>query len=318
MTHKDQEIFNVAIIRYKNSSIYIQRHIDRILKFCRTFAWIYIDDVVIFSKPLNEHLSNLRSEFDLLKTDNIFIHFVKTFLNYSFVNLLKQHVNSLNLFTNKNKIKTRLNIIFSKTLNDFETYLKFTNWFRNYIKNYVIKFKSLQNKKTTLLKKSFKSKQIRKCLTIKTKYTQSIFGKLNSFNDIQSHFFKIKFLNHFDLTKQLYAKFDTNDKKIEAMIYHVKKNTLFDEHFSRKLVQLILFLNQLLNSTKIKYWFIELRFTELIWILRKILHMIESTVSLTIIYTNHEITSNISKQISLTTFSIDKLNLRIVNIFEYI
>ena len=316
--HRDQKIFNVAIMRYKNSSVYVQRQIDRILKFCRIFARAYIDDVVIFSKTLNEHLSNLRSIFDLLKRNNIFINSVKTFLKYSFVNLLSQHVNSLDLSTNKKKIKTISNFVFSKTLSDLETYLKLTKWFRDYIKNYVIKFESLQNRKTALLKESPKSEQVRKCFTTKTKFFESTFEELNFFRDIQSHFFKIGFFNHFDSIKQLYADFDTNDKNIETMIYHIKENELFDDYLSRKSIRSILFLSRLLNSVETKYWSIELKLTELVWVLRKIRHMIESILLSTIIYTDHETTLSIFKQISLSTFSTDKLNLRIVKIFEYI
>ena len=47
VNHRDQKIFNVAIMKYKNSSIYVQRQIDRILRFCRIFVRTYIDDVVV-------------------------------------------------------------------------------------------------------------------------------------------------------------------------------------------------------------------------------------------------------------------------------
>ena len=45
---------------------------------------------------------------------------------------------------------------------------------------------------------------------------------------------------------------------------------------------------------------------------------IESIKSFSIVYTNHEATLKIFKQTTLTTFSIDKLNLRIVRVFNNI
>jgi hypothetical protein len=54
--HRGQEQFNVAVMGFKNSVSYVQRQIDRILRPVRYFARAYINDVVVFSKTLEEHL----------------------------------------------------------------------------------------------------------------------------------------------------------------------------------------------------------------------------------------------------------------------
>ena len=51
---------------------------------------------------------------------------------------------------------------------------------------------------------------------------------------------------------------------------------------------------------------------------RKIRHLINSTIKSIIIYTNHETTFAIVKQISLSTSSKNKLNLKLVRAFDYI
>jgi hypothetical protein len=56
VSHRGQEQFNVAVIGFKNSVSYVQRQINRILRPVRHFARAYIDDVVVFSKTLEEHL----------------------------------------------------------------------------------------------------------------------------------------------------------------------------------------------------------------------------------------------------------------------
>jgi hypothetical protein len=48
---------------FKNSVSYVQRQIDRVLHPYRDFARAYIDDVVIFSKTLDEHIAHLRQVF---------------------------------------------------------------------------------------------------------------------------------------------------------------------------------------------------------------------------------------------------------------
>ena len=53
--------------------------------------------------------------------------------------------------------------------------------------------------------------------------------------------------------------------------------------------------------------------------LRKIRHLIELSIKrFIIVYTDHDAVLNIFKQISMTTTSIDKLNLRLVRAFNYI
>ena len=79
-----------------------------------------------------------------------------------------------------------------------------------------------------------------------------------------------------------------------------------------------MFLNRLLILSELKYWSTKLKLTELIWILRKIRHLIDFTNKLAIIYTNHEIFLAIVKQTSFSTSSTDKLNLRLVRTSDYI
>ena len=56
ISHRGQEYFKVAIMGYRNSVAYVQRQIDLILKdffkWCRT----YLDDIVVCSNSLHEHI----------------------------------------------------------------------------------------------------------------------------------------------------------------------------------------------------------------------------------------------------------------------
>ena len=58
VSHWGQETFNVAVMRYRNSSVYVQRQIDRILRSFH-FARVYVNDIVVYSKIMNEHLKHL-------------------------------------------------------------------------------------------------------------------------------------------------------------------------------------------------------------------------------------------------------------------
>ena len=127
ITHRDQESFNVAVMNYKNSSVYVQRQIDRLLRSFRAFAKTYVDDIVVHSNILQEHLAHLKQIFDMLRANNISIKSKKTFIDYPTVHLLDQKVDSLELVIVEKKLKTISRLFFSTTLQLLKTYLDFTS-----------------------------------------------------------------------------------------------------------------------------------------------------------------------------------------------
>ena len=56
----------------------------------------------------------------------------------------------------------------------------------------------------------------------------------------------------------------------------------------------------------------------MIWVVKKIRHMIESSQASTVIYTDHGTSLSIVKQTTLSTTSTDKLNLWLVRAFNYL
>ncbi len=84
-------------------------------------------------------------------------------------------------------------------------------------------------------------------------------------------------------------------------------------------VQSILFLSRILNSAERNYWLTKLKVADLIWMIKKIHHMMKSTLKLlTIIYINHAVAVMIAKQTSLTTANTDKLNLHLIQVSQYL
>lgn len=137
-------------MNYRNSSVYVQRQIDRVLRSF-AFARVYVNNIVIFSESFEKHIEHLRKIFQTLTTNNISINSKKAFLEYSSINFLNQHVTSLDLFTNEEKLQIIFNFTFLKTLDKLKIYFELTDWFRQYIESYAAKFKSLQNETTFLL-----------------------------------------------------------------------------------------------------------------------------------------------------------------------
>ena len=84
-------------------------------------------------------------------------------------------------------------------------------------------------------------------------------------------------------------------------------------------MQPIMFLSRNINTAERNYWPTELEVAGIVWVIKKIRHMVDSTKkSPTIIYTNHSAAIPISRQTSLSTSSTNKLNLRLVRASQYL
>ena len=321
VSHRDQESFNVAIMSYKNSSVYVQRQIDRILRKHRHYARAYVDDIVIFSKSLSKHVTHFKKIFVILNASHISIKSAKVFIDYSTVNLLKQKINSFDLAIAKNKLRAIFKLKFSRSLRQLKIYLDLTNWLREYISHYADVTKSLQDRKTKLLREDFIAKNSRRAYASRIKIEQSTSRELIVFATLQSLLFRLFYLIHVNNKRQLYVNLDVNKKfEFDAMIYHVKQTWQETKYSSRSSIEPILFLSRLAISTKSRYWSTKLKLTDIVWVLKKIKHLVEvvDLNLLIVMYTDHDAALRIVKQISLTTFSIDKLNLRLIRISDYL
>ena len=154
VSHCNNEHFNVIIMNFRNSSIYMQRKIDQLLREYRVFARVYMNDVVIFNKILKKYIQHLTIIFSLFTRLRINLKFFKTYLSFFFVILLEQYVIAMNLIIVSKKLKIIFKFCFSITLKNWKYYLKLIDWLRSYIERYAQKTKSLQRRKTTLFRLS--------------------------------------------------------------------------------------------------------------------------------------------------------------------
>ena len=157
--HREQKQFNVVVMSFKESSTYVQKQIDVILRNYKNYNKTFIDDIVIYSKILNDHIKHLKSIFELLQFLNIFLSSIKSFLKYSSVQLLEQKVNAFELTTTTAKIKVIVKLNFLKILKNFEIYFDFIEWLRHYVLYFAQKFNAFQIRKTNLFKLTSSNKE---------------------------------------------------------------------------------------------------------------------------------------------------------------
>jgi len=82
-----------------------------------------MNDIVIFSRTLKDHLKHLHVMFQLFSKKKVSISSKKLFIDYSSVILLNQKVDDFDLTISVEKLKTIISLDFSRTLRALNIYL---------------------------------------------------------------------------------------------------------------------------------------------------------------------------------------------------
>ena len=143
---------------------------------------------------------------------------------------------------------------------------------------------------------------------------------MNVYEQIQKIFARNFFFFFFNHTKVLFIDINTFKRwKFDARIYYNKFNFHYlSEEYSKKFdIQSVLLFSRLLINFETKYWSIELKMTELIWIVKRIRHIIKNAKKTIVILIDHAVNALTVKQTTLNNENTDKFNLRLIWAFAY-
>jgi hypothetical protein len=220
---------------------------------------------------------------------NVALNLKKAFLKYSSIILLNQKMNVFDLIIAEKKLTIIINLTFSIILKKLKKYLNLIEYFRVYVSWYSQTLQFLQNRKTLFFKNDLMKEKSRKLFAKKILLNQSIETKIKSYEHLQNVFNDKNFLRHYNNIKKLFIDVNIFKKRdIEAMIFHVKNDSNEKIIFRRCDIKSIMFLSKIFISTETRSWFTELEITDVIWVIRKVRHLIETfRKQSTVIFTNH-------------------------------
>src|SRR5438045_6236072 len=212
-----------------------------------------------------------------------------------------------------------------------EIYLGLTGYLRQYIPFYAAISGPLQDHKTLLLQKGPTAGSQRRYFSLQTPLLDPTEAELLSFKALQELLSKPSYLVHFDPNRRLYADIDASKAfGLGIVVYHAKddgsealaatadrsrastEGGAKPEYPKKSTIEPIMFLSRRLSPAEHRYWPTELEVAGLVWCLRKIRYMAESSKLPIWIYTDHGASLGIAKQSSLETTSAERSNLRLV------
>ena len=119
---------------------------------------------------------------------------------------------------------------------------------------------------------------VKKSFFKNTKIQNVTSQKIAFFETLQTLLSKSFYLMHSNSTRKIHVDLNVNKKfDLKIMIYHVKSFVNWNEknYSSKKIIKSILFFSRLLFDVEIKYWSIELKLNDIVWVFRKIRHFID-------------------------------------------
>lgn len=121
----------------KTAPATFQRAMDNILRGLQGIhCLIYLDDVIIFSSSLQEHLQKLRTVFDRLRATNLKVQLDKSEFLRKEVLYLGHTITKDGLRPNDDKITAVLNYPLPRTTTEIKSFLGLVGYYRKFIKDF--------------------------------------------------------------------------------------------------------------------------------------------------------------------------------------
>ncbi|KAM4067500.1 reverse transcriptase (RNA-dependent DNA polymerase) [Hirsutella rhossiliensis] len=294
---------------------------DRVLRPYKGFCRAFIDDVVIYSKTEKEHLQHLSKIFQLFERFNLTMSPKKSWIGYPSVQLLGFRVDAFGMSTTEHRLAAFAKLEFPDQLSVLESYIGATGYIRHLLPYYGALIEPLQRRKTQLLAQGREIGKIqqgninkRRAFARNTKFEPSEKERL-AFEAIQKEVASGRMIHHMDPSRQLFCQVDGSLQRGFACTYfHLKEGYEWKpgQAISSTAMQPIAFLSRTLTNAERSYGPSELEVACLVWAIKKMRTMVQSSTKPLIVLTDHSATQQIVNKTSLDTSSTDRANRRLV------
>lgn len=252
----------------KNSPPIFQRALDDILRrHIGEICYVYIDDIVVFSKSQQEHIIHLNQIFKTLDDANMKVQLDKCHFFRNSVEFLGFIISSEGIMTNPAKVEAIAKLPYPENIKQLRSFLGLSGYYRRFIKDYAMLAKPL----TILLRGE--EGHISKNKSAKIKIVLKNEGK-DAFNKIKNSLMSDDvILSYPDFTKEFHLTTDASNYAIGAVLSQDKKP--------------IAFISRTLNKTEESYAANEKEFLAIIWALDTFRNYLYGTAKVKI-FTDHQ------------------------------
>jgi len=308
ISHRGQELFNIALLGYKGSPAHQQKFMDKFLE---------------------EHLEHLDKLFAKMELAKLALNPKKCWLGFQHIQLLGHIVDQFGIYTLEAKTAAIRGIVFPATLADLEYFLGLTDYYRQFVPFYSLRAAPLRKLATELAKLIRKPDQRRSAKADSVSVPAPTKEQSESFEQLKDALSSKQFLIHDDPSVLLMLAIDTSYKYGFGMaVYQVPRSTMEEFEmtaediqkgdYDRRRDRVVMFLFKELTPAETLYWPTELETFALVFAAKKTRHLIEANDYTTIVYTDHVAVKHIAHSTALKTTLPERANMRLIRGSQYL
>ena len=219
-TQYGQFKYKVMPFGLANAPATFQNMINNILReYLDQGVLAYLDDILIYSKNMDEHVALVRKVLQKLKENQLAVAGHKSIFHASEFEFLGYMVNQEGLKMSERTVESITTWETPRNIQDIQRFLGFTNYYRRFIKN----FSALCRPLTDSLKKTDKE----------FKWTEL---HQHRFNELKKAFTSAPILRHFDPSKEVIIETDASNFALGCILSQKHEGRLHPVAFhSRKM-----------------------------------------------------------------------------------
>lgn len=122
----------------KNLTFHVQRVMSELLLGCADFAFVYVDDIIIYSRTPEEHIQHLNEILNLLNKANLKIKEEKCKFFHKSILALGHNINGHGIKPNPVKVQEVIDWETPRSLKQLQSFMGLVNYFRDYIPNFAM------------------------------------------------------------------------------------------------------------------------------------------------------------------------------------
>ncbi len=284
--------YKMLSFKLTNESIFFQQYMNDVLwNFLNDFCQVYLDDILIYSKMRKKHKDHVKLVLNQLREAELQMNIWKCKFNVEETVFLEVIVSELNLRMNFSKVTVIVSWITSINLKEIQSFVRFINFYRHFIKNF--------------------SKLVKSFTQLTRKNTSFVWNEIyvQVFDNLKKQVSLISILRHFDLKWQAILKIDASN---------YVKDEILSQYDDEKVLHSMIFYSKSMILAEINYHIYDKKLLVIIWCFEHWQLELKCTELLIQMFINHQTLKIFMKNKQLSRWQVNYLNILLKFNFQII